>query len=161
RESYDRMIDLVSRAERYLAERREPAATAAATAAEPVRSWRAERAALRRQVSDAFGAPGVMSSHTDGAAVAFINRPGLDAVAQRGPATPDHVIRTKPWPSVGRDVDGFVAKYRAYVERYRTTQVALDPAPRVILDPELGMVCAGRTARDAAIAEDIYRHTMK
>ena len=36
----------------------------------------------------------------------------------------------------------------------------VDPAPRVILDPELGMCVIGRTAHDAAIAEDIYRHTI-
>ena len=36
----------------------------------------------------------------------------------------------------------------------------LDPAPRVILDPELGLVTVGRTARQANIVEDIYRHTM-
>ena len=38
---------------------------------------------------------------------------------------------------------------------------ALDPAPRIILDAELGMSCVGRTAAEARIAEDIYRHTMK
>ena len=37
----------------------------------------------------------------------------------------------------------------------------LDPAPRVVLDPELGLVAVGRTAGDAAIAEDIYRHTIE
>jgi NAD(P)-dependent dehydrogenase (short-subunit alcohol dehydrogenase family) len=36
----------------------------------------------------------------------------------------------------------------------------LDPAPRVILDPELGLCTVGRTVRDAAIAEEIYRHTI-
>ena len=36
----------------------------------------------------------------------------------------------------------------------------LDPAPRVVLDQRLGMLTAGRNAREAGIAEDIYRHTM-
>jgi NAD(P)-dependent dehydrogenase (short-subunit alcohol dehydrogenase family) len=36
----------------------------------------------------------------------------------------------------------------------------LDPAPRVILDPELGLCALGRTVRDAGIAADIYRHTI-
>jgi NAD(P)-dependent dehydrogenase (short-subunit alcohol dehydrogenase family) len=36
----------------------------------------------------------------------------------------------------------------------------LDPAPRVVLDQELGMLCAGPTAADAEIAADIYHHTM-
>lgn len=36
----------------------------------------------------------------------------------------------------------------------------LDPAPRVIVDPEFGLVTAGRSARDTKIAEDIYQRTM-
>src|SRR5262249_55977884 len=36
----------------------------------------------------------------------------------------------------------------------------LDPAPRVVLDAELGMLTAGATVRDAQIAADIYHHTI-
>jgi len=36
----------------------------------------------------------------------------------------------------------------------------LDPAPRMALDPELGLVAFGRTARDTGIVEDIYAHTI-
>ena len=37
----------------------------------------------------------------------------------------------------------------------------LDAAPRVILDRDFGLVAVGRTAKDAAIANDIYRHTIE
>jgi len=36
----------------------------------------------------------------------------------------------------------------------------LDPAPRIILDPALGLCAIGRTPKDAAIAEEVYRHTI-
>lgn len=36
----------------------------------------------------------------------------------------------------------------------------LDPAPRVILDPELGVCTLGRSTKDAAIIADIYSHTI-
>jgi NAD(P)-dependent dehydrogenase (short-subunit alcohol dehydrogenase family) len=36
----------------------------------------------------------------------------------------------------------------------------LDPAPRVVLDRELGLLTVGRTARDAAVARDIAVHTI-
>lgn len=36
----------------------------------------------------------------------------------------------------------------------------LDPAPRVLLDARVGMVTVGRQAKDAAIAADIYQHTI-
>jgi NAD(P)-dependent dehydrogenase (short-subunit alcohol dehydrogenase family) len=36
----------------------------------------------------------------------------------------------------------------------------LDAAPRMALDPVLGFVAAGRTAKDAAIVEELYDHTI-
>lgn len=162
KESYERMIALVARAERFLEGRSERDAVAAG----PVgASSRRERAALRRAVAVAAGVPVVMSSHTDDAVMSFVGRADVARISQRGPATPDHVIRTKPLPMLGRDVDGYTAAYQAYFEEHRGRSNVelqpLDPAPRVVLDPELGMCCVGRTARDARIAEDIYRHTMK
>ena len=59
-----------------------------------------------------------------------------------GPATPDHVLRTKRLPLVGRDVRGYADTYRrafaAYAAESGRALAMLDPAPRVILDPELG-----------------------
>ncbi len=160
RDSYETMIDLVGRADELVDRHRIPP-----PAPEPAAGLRVARAELRRRVSDAAGAPFVMSSHTDGPSMAFIGRADLDDVSQRGPVTPDHVIRTKPTPMVGRDVDGFVAAYRRYFDDHRSRAPhplrALDPAPRVILDPEIGLCCAGRTPRDAAIVEDVYRHTIR
>jgi NAD(P)-dependent dehydrogenase (short-subunit alcohol dehydrogenase family) len=37
----------------------------------------------------------------------------------------------------------------------------LDPAPRVVLDPDLGVCTLGRSAQDAHIAADIYAHTIE
>ena len=36
----------------------------------------------------------------------------------------------------------------------------LDPAPRVVLDPELGLVTVGATAADAPSSAEIYAHTI-
>jgi NAD(P)-dependent dehydrogenase (short-subunit alcohol dehydrogenase family) len=36
----------------------------------------------------------------------------------------------------------------------------LDPAPRVVLDQELGLLTAGRSASDARVVEDLYLHTI-
>jgi len=163
RESYERMVDLVGRAERYLAIHR-GVAPVASTVAAPA-STRVDRALLRAAVSATAGAPVVISGHVDSTAMAFIGHPDLATISQQGPVTPDHVIRTKPLPMLGRDVDGYVDAYGRYFEQHRgRSEVGLrmlDAAPRIILDATLGLCCVGRTARDARIAEDIYRHTMK
>jgi rhamnose utilization protein RhaD (predicted bifunctional aldolase and dehydrogenase)/NAD(P)-dependent dehydrogenase (short-subunit alcohol dehydrogenase family) len=165
-QSYERMIELVSVAEEYLAKRgawtpvseqlRQDCSIAPAPGA-----LRADISALRRTVSDAAGAPMILSVHTDAEALTFAARPDIQEISQQGPATPDHVIRTKRVPLVGRDVAAYASAYREYFrERGNASLTMLDPAPRVVLDAELGLVTIGRTAKDAAIVEDIYRHTM-
>jgi rhamnose utilization protein RhaD (predicted bifunctional aldolase and dehydrogenase)/NAD(P)-dependent dehydrogenase (short-subunit alcohol dehydrogenase family) len=163
RESYERMIALVTRAEEYLAGR-----GAWSLPAPPPAPPRAERrrdiADLRLAVSRAAGFPVVLAVHDDARSLAFARRPDVREVAGQGPATPDHVIRTKRLPLVGRDVEGYAAEYRRYFDEHapaaREPKTMLDPAPRVVLDPELGACTAGRSARDAAVAFDIYAHTM-
>jgi rhamnose utilization protein RhaD (predicted bifunctional aldolase and dehydrogenase)/NAD(P)-dependent dehydrogenase (short-subunit alcohol dehydrogenase family) len=160
KESYDRMIELVQLADRHVAGRRRPWPVAPAA---PARPDPLDRARLRRAVSAAAGRPMVLQGQTDDEVMGFVAHPALAEISQRGTVTPDHVIRTKPWPLLGRDVEAYVRRYGEYFERHRGDRnlKRLDPAPRVILDPQLGMSCAGGTPREAAVAADIYRHTMK
>jgi rhamnose utilization protein RhaD (predicted bifunctional aldolase and dehydrogenase)/NAD(P)-dependent dehydrogenase (short-subunit alcohol dehydrogenase family) len=159
-EAYRRHIELVTRAEERMALPRPRVAPAAPRPVDRLRL-----AGLRREVSTAAGAPMLLSRYEDPAVRAFLDRPDLAAVATRGPVTPDHVLRTKRIPLVGTDVAGYADAYRRYVEQNRSrartaTLTVLDPAPRVILDPELGMLTAGRSAAEATMARDIYRHTV-
>jgi rhamnose utilization protein RhaD (predicted bifunctional aldolase and dehydrogenase)/NAD(P)-dependent dehydrogenase (short-subunit alcohol dehydrogenase family) len=164
KESYERMITLVSRAEEYL-EKHQAWSLPALKAPAAVTPARREIAALRREVSDAAGFPMVLSVHDDPAALAFANRPDVAKISQQGPATPDHVIRTKRLPLLGRDVPAYVEDYKKYfaelAPKAKEPKIILDPAPRVILDRELGVCTLGRSAKEAAIVFDIYAHTME
>jgi NAD(P)-dependent dehydrogenase (short-subunit alcohol dehydrogenase family) len=106
----------------------------------------------------------IVRRQAGGEVARFVARPDLADLATRGPLTPDHVIRTKRVPLIGREVDRFVADYVEYFEanQKRTGRQLqmLDPAPRVVLDPQWGMLTAGRTASEADIAADIYHHTI-
>jgi rhamnose utilization protein RhaD (predicted bifunctional aldolase and dehydrogenase)/NAD(P)-dependent dehydrogenase (short-subunit alcohol dehydrogenase family) len=161
KQSYERMIELVDRAEQYLKANDawnidwpQPEASK--------RPPRLGMATLRRAVSDAAGAPMIMTSHTDAQCLGFARHPDVLSFSQRGAVVPDHVIRTKRVPLVGRDVDAFCRKYEEYVQAHTKGEklATVDPAPRVILDPELGLCAIGRSAQDATVAEDIYRHTI-
>lgn len=170
RQSYERMIQLVTMAEDYLAAHHAwsiSPPSAREQVPEPAALDRRELAALRREVSEAAGVPMILATHRDPHCLDFARRADIQRIARQGPATPDHVIRTKRLPLVGRDVAGYVEEYQRYfaehapeIERHSQALTMLDPAPRVILDPALGMCTVGRTANDAAIAEDIYRHTI-
>ena len=161
RKSYERMVELVDRAERYLTGR-DAWKIEWPTAQQTKHSMRLEIAALRSAVSQVAGAPMILATHSDAQALGFSRRKDVLALSQRGGVTPDHVIRTKRVPMVGRDVTAYRASYEHYVQDHAAEQTtaAVDPAPRVILDPELGLGVLGRSAHDAAIAEDIYRHTI-
>ncbi|BCX05967.1 MAG: short-chain dehydrogenase [Candidatus Roseilinea sp.] len=165
RESYERHIALVSRAEEYL---KQCGAWHIRWQA-PVRphgALRIARAQLRADISCAAGAPMIVQSHDDERCLAYAQRADIGVISQQGPATPDHVIRTKRVPLIGRDVAAYAEAYRAYFARNAAQHpdgerlVMLDPAPRVVLDPELGVCVAGRTVKDARITFDIADHTL-
>jgi len=163
KEAYSRMIELVTRAEEYI-RRMGTWHIAFPPATPPARPLRAELAALRKEVSAAAGAPMIVITHSDDKSLGFARRSDVASIARRGPATPDHIIRTKRLPLIGRDVAGYRSEYEAYFEQHRALingpLTMLDPAPRVILDPELGMLTAGRSVKDARIAAEIYTQTI-
>jgi rhamnose utilization protein RhaD (predicted bifunctional aldolase and dehydrogenase)/NAD(P)-dependent dehydrogenase (short-subunit alcohol dehydrogenase family) len=180
REAYERMIAIVSLAEERLARGRRnvfaPAALPPALA-DPAEVAPVLRGACalpdpavsgnyKRFVLDFRGGPAVRN-FVDGAEV---KRYGLAGVA-----TPDHTIRTKNYPlivpppergdldrfagAVRAAVDWFAVDYHAYFARHNAAAASkkreLDPAPRVILVPGLGLFGLGRSAKDAAIAADL------
>lgn len=163
RESYERMIELVSLAEAEL-QARDAWTLDWDPTVRQTGPLRLELAGLRRRLSDMIGAPVILHSTRDDQALAFAQRADLADIALQGPATPDHVIRTKRVPLLGRDLDAYAEAYRRYFEEHapqaREPKTMLDAAPRVILDPAFGLSTVGRSAQDACIVRDIYRHTI-
>ncbi|HSV63138.1 MAG TPA: bifunctional aldolase/short-chain dehydrogenase [Chthoniobacterales bacterium] len=160
-ESYARMISLVERAENYLKkqnawELRWPNETASRIGP--------QLALLRSDLAKAAGFPVVLRASTDPKSLGFARARNVREISQRGPATPDHILRTKRLPMLGRDVDEYAKSYREYfarnAPRAKEPKTMLDPAPRVVLDPELGLTTVGRSAKEAAIAHELYSHTI-
>ena len=180
REAYERMIEMVSRAETRLARNRKsvfvtaqlPQRGAALASVAPIVRGACSLAdgktdgAWRRLVLEFRGSDAVRT-FVDGAEVARYGRAGV--------VTPDHTIRTKNWPLViaapadgktddfrraARDaVAAFVDDYKAYFVRNNAraggAKTMLDPLPRVVLVPGLGLFGLGRSKKDARIAADL------
>jgi rhamnose utilization protein RhaD (predicted bifunctional aldolase and dehydrogenase)/NAD(P)-dependent dehydrogenase (short-subunit alcohol dehydrogenase family) len=161
RESYDRMIDLVDRAERYL-QSKNAWDLPTPRPAEPPKAE--DIARLRADLCEVAGFPVILQCQESDRGYSFARRPDVGEIGQQGPATPDHVIRTKRVPLVGRDVKAYARAYSEYfreqADRAAEPKTMLDPAPRIVLDPELGFCTVGKTAKDASIAADIYHHTI-
>jgi rhamnose utilization protein RhaD (predicted bifunctional aldolase and dehydrogenase)/NAD(P)-dependent dehydrogenase (short-subunit alcohol dehydrogenase family) len=179
REAYERMIEMVSFAEDFIERNRKSVAVAklwgkiapVAAVAPIVRGACSQRdekieGAWRRLVLD---------FRTSKAVLDFLSSNDLVRVSQAGVATPDHTIRIKNWPLVlPHPEDGklddfacaareaastFVAHYRSYFERHNKRvgggKQELDPLPRVVLVPGLGLFGLGRSKKDADIAADM------
>ncbi len=161
---YERMIALVSSAENYL--KKQGAWEILIPAATNVRdkSIKQELAALRKEISKTAERPLILTTNSDAKSVYFARHPNITALSQQGPATPDHVIRTKRLPMLGGNVAAYAEEYKKYflanAAQARDPKTMLDPAPRVILDPDFGLSAVGSTPKDAAIVSDIYRQTI-
>jgi rhamnose utilization protein RhaD (predicted bifunctional aldolase and dehydrogenase)/NAD(P)-dependent dehydrogenase (short-subunit alcohol dehydrogenase family) len=162
-ESYDRMISLVERAENYLKKKR-AWEVALPNEIGPMGRIGPILANLRKSISEAASFPVIMATDSSARALAFARASNVGEVSQRGPATPDHILRTKRLPLLGRDVTAYASAYREYFARHapraKEAKTMLDAAPRVIVDREFGLATAGRSAKEAGIARDLYSHTM-
>lgn len=160
KESYERMLELVTLAEEYLEAQGARSLSFPSTGSE-VAPRRVEISELRRELSLIAGYPVVLRVNSAPGFRAFASRSDIGIISQQGPATPDHVIRTKRLPLVGRDIHGYAKAYRQYfAENGNKSLTMLDCAPRVILDADLGLCSIGRSAGDTIAVEDIYRHTI-
>lgn len=179
RESYERMIEMVSLAEERLKKGRKlvfPAARLPRNIA-PL-------AAVAPIVRGLAAIPGqgarkpkrmILEFRNGPAVMAYVNGRDLARYSQVGVVTPDHTIRTKNWPLIlptpradaldafraeaKQAFDGFVARYHDYFRRNNRGQepskTELDPMPRVILVPGLGLFGVGESKSAARIAADV------
>ena len=183
-ESYERMIGFVREAEAFIARRRRPARRSVPVisgAAPPPEVLPALRGALGKAAGGRWPGRWLLDLRGGPAARAVSDHERLADWAARGVATPDHVIRTKRFPLVTPEpragavanwagaVDAAMGRYlddyAAYFERGDTRlgggRTALDPLPRVVAIPGLGLVGVGKSAADAAIAADIAENTVE
>jgi rhamnose utilization protein RhaD (predicted bifunctional aldolase and dehydrogenase)/NAD(P)-dependent dehydrogenase (short-subunit alcohol dehydrogenase family) len=164
RESYDRMIDLVNVAEQYLVSQN------TLNNEEIVSNIKSKKirndvSQLRQKVSSVMGNPVLLNLTNSQLGSSFSKRDDVEKIATRGPLTPDHVIRTKRIPMIGRDVEKYVNEYISYFNTHKNKvkekKTMLDPAPRVILDREFGLCAVGKSMSEIGIISDIYEHTME
>jgi rhamnulose-1-phosphate aldolase/alcohol dehydrogenase len=163
-EAYERHIELVTKAEEFLARRASQNISVTTT------DNRQPTTALAPTIRGALGAKRSVILEFDGSddVLRFLARDDAKRIAQIGPATPDHLLYTKRFPlvldaadDVSNALSEYVERYTAHYKNYPSEFAMLDPNPRVVLVPGLGMWTAGKDARAARIVRDIYRHTMR
>jgi rhamnulose-1-phosphate aldolase/alcohol dehydrogenase len=182
RAAYELMIEMVSLAEARLKKSRKPLVPASlpqtlpATEVAPIIRG---AVAVENDRTSGKARRQVLAFRNTPAVLAYVNGTELPRYSQQGVVTPDHTLRTKNWPlilpaptdraawpqQVRNAVAKFVADYRAYFARnnprFGGSKKELDPLPRVVLVPGIGLFGLGASYKDAAIAADIAENTVE
>ncbi len=162
RVAYGRTVDLVTRAEQYLNEHRTVAAQATAST-DGCRDSGSELAMLRRAASAAAGRPLIVAMHADPASRGFCRRDDVAVLSQAGPVVAGQIRLAGRVPMLGRDLGA----WQSFTEPPAgevgagSSAVQHDAAPRIILDPDLGMCALGRDAGESMLAGRQFRHAME
>ncbi len=163
KESYEQMITLVNKAEQYLQNKK----ATIILAKEKQEPELIKFARLRKAVSSVMGKACIAILEDSPAAVGFSNLETVSSITDRGPITPDHIIRTKRTAMMigdepERSVERFVKDYEKYFNTHTNGKLMqLDPAPRWAVWPGHGIVTFGKNLEEAKIGADISEHTIK
>src|SRR3989475_676744 len=199
KESYDATIEMNTRAEQYARDRAKgkavfgpparPALPGSGRRAVAARIAPYLRGLLSGRALEGGGEPNagaarVVLRFDDGDDVLeFTSSEAGPQLCLAGPATPDHLLYTRPRPvfvdphlpedlegpeglaalkmTIAKGLQSYAAWYDLYFRKHATgKEPSLDPFPRVVLIPGVGMLTAWKDARHARIVADIYHHTI-
>ncbi len=164
--SYDTMIELVDKAERFLLTKH-PASKFAVGHYEASVGDALAFSALRANAGTHFGGPMLMMLDTSSTAVGFACLPNSAELATRGPLTPDHTLHTKPFAAVfevnlEQGLTQFAQRYSEYFDSHADDRhQCLDKMPRYGVWRGKGLIYLAANAGRVGIVKDIVGHTLK
>ncbi len=181
KESYDRMIKLVSLAERFLSKYPNKLISSSKKINKITFNIENILPLIRKKLSSKTEediTKWVLDFRVNKKILNYLKNNNLSNFSQRGPVTPDHVIRIKPKPAImylhkikknnlekkiSDVINNYSKNYKSYFKRnkkYVKGSAILDSNPRIILIPGLGIIGIGRTSKDAKIASDLAECTI-
>ena len=164
RASYATMIELVSKAEAYLAEHTAPLARAEVELTDSDLLYLSQ---LRRQAGKHFAAPVLLRCDTSPSAAGFAGLDNAASLLQRGPLTPDHSIHTKPFGAEfdsepATELADFARRYQDYFRQHCGPEHRLlDTMPRYGVWQDRGMIYLAANPKRLDIVADITAHTLR
>ncbi len=185
--SYLRTIEMVARAQEFFRKKRRGRpllggpAVKSLSQGERLRFLGRFASVIRRAVS--ARAKKILTFTDAPEVLEYVNSKLAPKTSQSGAATPDHMLRTKriplfipsPQPSplwgegrvrgaewLTQQIERYAENHKRYYQRFRSPgQPMLDPYPRVILVPQVGMFTTGKNLQEARIVQEIYEHSMR
>jgi rhamnulose-1-phosphate aldolase/alcohol dehydrogenase len=185
RACYDNLHRLIQKAEAFLA-RGGSRTHGFGALAVPPGAPEARRAAarallpvLRGKIGGATRAGTVVLHYDDSLdTLGCVGSTSMRALQARGMATPEHILRCGRLPLfadgdfatlpteeaarvLGRSLDAYADAYRGAFARNQVAGPMLDPVPRIVLLPGLGLVAAMKDKKNAALGALCYRHVLR
>jgi len=162
KKSYEKMIELVSKAEDYIEKNMSPAPSSAEHLGEDLLTL----AKVRKAISTAKGSAVIVNYDQGNEAINFSALSDVENVATQGPLTPDHVIRNKRIPMIferdyNASLDNYQNAYAKYFNELNSGETMLNPAPKWAIWKNRGILTFGASAKEAAIISDIKDHSIK
>jgi rhamnose utilization protein RhaD (predicted bifunctional aldolase and dehydrogenase) len=158
--SYEKMINAVTKAEKFLDE------NAFVSLENSAKSREYDIEKIKNVISEAKGYEVYLNINQTPLAKFYSSAENLREFATRGVLTPEHIIRTKRVPLVIEDenledaVQDYIEDYKKYFEQFATDEICLNPAPNYMLIKNFGVVSFGKTKKESDIINDIVNHTM-
>jgi len=158
--SYEKMINAVSKAEEFLS------VNAAVQIQHKDIDSDYDIAKITDLLSQAKGYKVHLAINQTPLALFYASQDNLKEFATRGVLTPEHILRTKRIPLIMEDADlageveRYIKAYKEYFKAYENGETMLNPAPNYMIIKNLAVISFGKSKKEAAVINDIVEHTM-
>ena len=166
KQSYERMINFVSDVENYISKNKIKLKThitkSKITVSDIVLS-------IRKSFSSYSNSKWILKFHNDNDDRTIASTQNLNNLLNKGPVTPDHVIRIKSkilfisknkYLKIDEEIKKYCLSYKKYFlknKNFVNNCKITDPLPRIIVLEGIGIVSSGKKLKDQKISYDVFK----
>ena len=166
KQSYERMINFVSDVENYISKNKIKLKThitkSKITVSDIVLS-------IRKSFSSYSNSKWILKFHNDNDDRTIASTQNLNNLLNKGPVTPDHVIRIKSkilfisknkYLKINEEIKKYCLSYKKYFlknKNFVNNCKIIDPLPRIIVLEGIGIVSSGKKLKDQKISYDVFK----
>ena len=166
KQSYERMINFVSDVENYISKNKVKLKTHTNKSKINMSDF---MLSVRKSFSTYSNHKWILKFHNNNDDQVIASTQNLNNLINKGPVTPDHVIRIKSkilfisknkFQKIDEEIKKYCQSYKKYYLRNKTfvhNCTITDPLPRIIILEGIGILSLGKKLKDQKISYDIFR----
>ena len=166
KQSYERMINFVSDVENYISKNKIKLKTHITKSKINVSDI---VLSIRKSFSSYSNSKWILKFHNDNDDRTIASTQNLNNLLNKGPVTPDHVIRIKSkilfisknkYLKIDEEIKKYCLSYKKYFlknKNFVNNCKIIDPLPRIIVLEGIGIVSSGKKLKDQKISYDVFK----